>query len=361
MIAGHRCGCTAHGGKRGRKIMRASAGETRVDADGRVELRVGCAHHGGHCAAGRQPRHVDPTWVDTVAMRDFARHAGEDCRLALVSTLVAALEPVPAPRTIGSMRLLGIENEALPLLGERVHAGAVRKVIGCLRATVQHDDEREPLFGVTRRDIELVGTCSGLIGIRPRHELARLPVNHCRLRTRHPRCGVASAPFTRKALEAEAFRYAVVRRRLQWSRTAVRGLRDLDVLDVDNVVTRAAVVVRRLAVGTLGGRRAVPKDALNERSGFEQTARARQLRRCEEAGGYSFGRSHDVPSQAWIDSYRIRSARAAFTLGLARRAPKITMEAMVCAASCAGTSSSIVARPSTRMCSCSPAARTDSR
>src|SRR5882762_3250820 len=276
MVARHRCGRTAHGGKRGRKIMRASAGETRVDADGRVELRIGCAHHGGHCATSRQPRHVDPTLVDTVAMHDFARHAGEDCRLALVPALVAAFEPVPAPRTIGSMRLLRIEYETLPLLGERVHAGAACKVIGCLRATVQHYNEREPLFRVTRRDIELVGTCSGLIGIRPRQELAGLPASHCRRRTRHLYCGVASAPSTRKALEAEALRYAVARRPLPWSRTAVRGLRVREVLDVDNVVIRAAVVVRRLAVGTLGGCRAVPKDMLNERSGFKQTARARQ-------------------------------------------------------------------------------------
>src|SRR5438132_14004432 len=115
MVAGHRCGCTAHGGKRGRKIMRASAGETRVDADGRVELRVGCAHHGGHCTASRQPRHVDPTWVDTAAMHDFARHAREACGLALVWALVAAVEPVPPLRTVGSMRLLGREHETRPL------------------------------------------------------------------------------------------------------------------------------------------------------------------------------------------------------------------------------------------------------
>src|SRR5438132_6603277 len=262
MVAGHRCGCTAHGGKRGRKIMRASAGETRVDADGRVALRVGSAHHGGQCTASRQPRHVDPTWVDTAAMHDFARHAGEDCRLALVPALVPAFEPVPAPRTIGSMRLLGIENETLPLLGERVHAGATCKVIGCLRATVQHYNEREPLFRVTCRDIELVGTCSGLIGIGPHHELARLPVNHCRLRTRHLYCGVGSAPSTRKALEAEALRYAVAPRPVEWRRPGVRGRRGLRVLDADNGVTRAAAGFRRLAAGARGGCRAVAKRRL---------------------------------------------------------------------------------------------------
>src|SRR5208283_2320379 len=135
-----------------------------------------------------------------VAMHDFSCHTSKDCRFAFVSALVAALEPVPAPRTTGSMCLLGIENETLPLLGERVHAGAVCKNNGCLVTTVQHDNEREPLFRVTRRDIELVGPCSGLIGIGPRHERSELAVNHCRLSTRHLYRGVASAPSTRKAL-----------------------------------------------------------------------------------------------------------------------------------------------------------------
>ena len=89
-------------------------------------------------------------------MRHFQRHARKDRRLTLAPALVAALEPVPAPRAIGSMRLLGIENETLPLLGERVHARAVCKRVGRLGATVQHHNEREPLFRITRRDVELV-------------------------------------------------------------------------------------------------------------------------------------------------------------------------------------------------------------
>ena len=184
--------------------MRASAGETRVDADGRVELRVGRAHDGGHCAAGRQSSHIDLTRVDTVAIHDFARHAGEDCRLALVSALVAALKPVPAPRTVGSTGLLGIENKTLPLLGERVHTGAVCKVVGCLRATVQHHNKGERLSRVGRRDVELVGACPGLIGIGPGDELSRLPVNHRRLGTRHVGDGVAVAPATQKPLRGRS-------------------------------------------------------------------------------------------------------------------------------------------------------------
>ncbi len=58
---------------------------------------------------------------------------------------------------------------------------------------------------------------------------------------------------------------------------------------------------------------------------------------------------------------RIRPASAAFTAGLARNAPSTSIESMVSKASSGGTSSAMVARPSTLICSVSPAARTVSR
>src|SRR5678810_175862 len=93
--------------------------------------------------------YIDPAWIDPVATHDLARHACKDCRLTLISALIAALEPVPAPRTVGRVRLLGIENKAMPLLGERVHSCAVCKVVGRLRATMQHHKKGKRLPGVT--------------------------------------------------------------------------------------------------------------------------------------------------------------------------------------------------------------------
>src|SRR6266550_5075765 len=66
VVAGHRRPYSAHHRERGQKIVRASAGETRVDPDGGVDIRVGRAHHGGHWAASREPRHIDLALVDTV-------------------------------------------------------------------------------------------------------------------------------------------------------------------------------------------------------------------------------------------------------------------------------------------------------
>ena len=97
--------------------MRASDGEPRVDADGRIEIRVSRAHDGSHGAAGGQPRHVHLAGVDSIAAQDLARHAGDYCRFAFVSSLVTPLEPIPASRAVGRTRLRGIENEISALLG----------------------------------------------------------------------------------------------------------------------------------------------------------------------------------------------------------------------------------------------------
>jgi hypothetical protein len=237
-----------------------------------------------------------------VAIHDFARHAGEDCGLTLLSALVAALEPVPAPRTIGGMRLLGIENETLPLLGERVHAGAVGKIIGCLRAPVQHHNERERLPCVTRRDIELVGTSSGLIGIEPRDELSRLPISRPRLGRRHVERGVAPSPLAQQALEVGARRFVIARCSMKWSQTAVGGLCDLGRLYIDDIADRATFRNRSFAIGVLCKGRAAPKNTLNECSGFKKATLARELSRFDEVGGHSFVRNHHVPSKAVVDS-----------------------------------------------------------
>jgi hypothetical protein len=58
---------------------------------------------------------------------------------------------------------------------------------------------------------------------------------------------------------------------------------------------------------------------------------------------------------------RIRPARAALTSGLARNAPRTSMESIVSSASSGGTSSATLARPSTLISSVSPASRTASR
>ena len=60
-------------------------------------------------------------------------------------------------------------------------------------------------------------------------------------------------------------------------------------------------------------------------------------------------------------TYVMRPANAAFTWLLARKAPSTTTESIVARASSGETSSAILARPSTLICSFSPAALTASR
>ncbi len=58
---------------------------------------------------------------------------------------------------------------------------------------------------------------------------------------------------------------------------------------------------------------------------------------------------------AFLIPYVMRPANAAFTSGLARKAPSTATESMVARASSGVTSSAILASPSTFICSFSPA------
>ena len=56
-------------------------------------------------------------------------------------TLILRLEPVPAEGWIGALALAWIGDEKSMLLGQRIHAGPCREVVGILRAAMQHDDQ----------------------------------------------------------------------------------------------------------------------------------------------------------------------------------------------------------------------------
>jgi hypothetical protein len=80
-----------------------------------------------------------------------------------------------------------IDDEAVVLFGERVHARAGGEVVGRLRAAVQHDDQRERLPTIAAGDVELVNAASGLVPVGPRHELGAVghDVARWRCRLRH--------------------------------------------------------------------------------------------------------------------------------------------------------------------------------
>ncbi|KAG1080315.1 hypothetical protein G6F40_015934 [Rhizopus arrhizus] len=116
-----------------------------MHARGGEQVGIGARQDGGHRTARRQACHVDTLRVDRVRVDDGARHAGQYFRFAPTPLLMIVLEPVPAFLRIGLARLHGIQHiEALRSRG-LVHGGAGSEIVGVLRATVKHDDQRTGL------------------------------------------------------------------------------------------------------------------------------------------------------------------------------------------------------------------------
>ena len=90
-----------------------------MNPDGRVEVGVRRSHDGRRRTAGRQTRNVDALRIYRIAPHDGAGDASDQRRFALASLLVARAEPVPTLCVVGSPRLLGIDDEAILLFGEK--------------------------------------------------------------------------------------------------------------------------------------------------------------------------------------------------------------------------------------------------
>ena len=98
------------------------------------------------------------------SLGDGVDQGGQDGGLADAGALVGRLEPVPAAHGIGLPRLLRIGHQEAVALGQPVHAGADREILGILRAAVQHDDERARPLGQAGRDVEPVVAAAGGAG-----------------------------------------------------------------------------------------------------------------------------------------------------------------------------------------------------
>jgi hypothetical protein len=124
-----------------------------MDADGRVEVGVRRRHDRGHRPSRRQPRHVDPVGIVVIRGHHPARDAGDERGLSLIPPLVSGLEPVPALRGVGGGGLRGIDDEEPIRFRQEVHAGAGGEIVGVLRATVEHHDERQGLPSIPTGDV----------------------------------------------------------------------------------------------------------------------------------------------------------------------------------------------------------------
>jgi hypothetical protein len=88
-----------------------------------------------------------------------------------LALLVTGLEPVPAPGRVRTLRLDRIRDDAAVVLGERVHPGARREIVGVLRATVQHHEQWQRRARVATGHVEFIGALPRVVCIRPRTEM----------------------------------------------------------------------------------------------------------------------------------------------------------------------------------------------
>src|SRR5947207_10366163 len=145
-----------------------------MHADCRIEIGIGRCQDGGSRATGGEPRGVDAFFVDRIVAYDLAGETCNQRRLALAPDLIARTKPVPALGDVGGSRLLRIDDKAVVFLGAQVHPRARGKVVGRLGAAVQHDDQRQRLAAILARNIEFIGSASGVIAEGSSQELTAL-------------------------------------------------------------------------------------------------------------------------------------------------------------------------------------------
>lgn len=142
-----------HRGECGGEIVGGTIGETRMDADGGIEIGVAHPHDRGHRSAGRQSDHVHPLRIHVVGAHDLARDAGKDGRFAMIPVLVGRLEPVPTFGLVGGDRLCRIDNQEQFPLCEYIHTGASGEILWGLGTAVEHDDQRQSLPAIAIGDV----------------------------------------------------------------------------------------------------------------------------------------------------------------------------------------------------------------
>src|SRR5579871_3951924 len=85
-----------HGGQGRRYVLCRAAGEPRMDADSSENIRIGDRHDRRRCAASRETRHIDSSWIGRELLDDLPGDASDEGWLAALALLVTGVEPVPA-------------------------------------------------------------------------------------------------------------------------------------------------------------------------------------------------------------------------------------------------------------------------
>ena len=142
-----------------------------MHADGGKQVGVQGADDDGHGATRRQAGDEHFAFIHRVVVDDLPRDAGDQRRFALVALLVDGIEPVPAARTVGTLRLRRIDDKTFLFFGQRIHLRAGGEIVGILRAAVQHHDQRHGLAVIAAGDIQFVGARARMVAVHAVDEL----------------------------------------------------------------------------------------------------------------------------------------------------------------------------------------------
>jgi hypothetical protein len=267
-----------------------------MDTDGGIEIRICRAHDGRRGAARGEAGDEDTPGLDRDVGHDLPGDPGDQRGLAAVALLIGGAEPIPAFLGIGRTRLLGVGDEEALLFGQLVHPRAGGKILGRLGAAMQHHHQGKRLSVIGAGNVEPVGAPAGRIGV--------------------------ASLFEASAVRARA----TGRRRCPCAAAFARWRHHVD--DAGGGLGLRALC-SRLALRR--GRRAARQGSSDRGHRLGEPAGAREPCRLDHGGLQ--GMSHGDPvcgrraGPAWRQ--RMRSFSAAFTSGLACRAPSTSMAEMV--------------------------------
>jgi hypothetical protein len=144
-----------------------------MHSGGRVQLRVRRGHHSRHSSAGREANDENPVPIGGVVIDDLFSDTCDKRWLAIAPALILRTEPIPVPHGICPSILIGIDDQEVMQIREFVHACTGCIVTHVLGPTVEHDDDRHPLAGATRRRVHQISPNAGAVRVRPLDEGTR--------------------------------------------------------------------------------------------------------------------------------------------------------------------------------------------
>ena len=117
-----------------------------MHADGGKDVGIGLTQNDSHGRACGKSRDKGAVFCNAMSCANLLHHPRKDRRLTRTAALIPPTKPIPAGLRIVAPRLGGVNHDEAMLFGQTVHAGASGKILGRLRAAVQHNDDATRAF-----------------------------------------------------------------------------------------------------------------------------------------------------------------------------------------------------------------------